>query len=155
MGIRFPEDGTWSSFFSSGEFDDAGSPLLGVTNVTTGTLSATGDPSVFIDNNEVELESGGGIVSGNWEVEFSSDPAFRFQQQTLNFEYPALTGDEVISISGSGAFDIGTGDFATNFNLGSYNLSGTSGIDFQVKSVQHLLFQPQYQAIFGYSLLLS
>ncbi len=48
------------------------------------------------------------------------------------FDYLSLSGSELISVSGSGSFDVGSGDFATNFNAGTYGFAGDSGIDFQV-----------------------
>ncbi len=77
--LRLPEDNGWSSFFTAGSFDDSGSELLGVTNITSGIFSATGDPSVYIDGSEVALSGGGLAGDGDWEVFFSGDPSFRFQ----------------------------------------------------------------------------
>lgn len=131
--IRLPEDGSWSSFFTSGDFDDAGSALLGVTNLTAGTFAATGSPAVFVDGVRVGLDGGGFPASGEWEIQFSDDPGFRFEATVIsNFLYPALSGGEVVSVSGSGSFDVGSGDFTDNFNVGSYLFAGASGLDFAI-----------------------
>jgi len=148
--LRLPEDDNWSSYFTDGDFDDAGSELLNVTNVTSGIFAASGTPSLFIDGVQVEKEGGGFAVDGDWQVEFTSDPAFRFYIAggIFDFTYPALAGGEVLTMSGSGSFNMGGGTFATNFNVGTYDFTGESGIETQINVIAEVA-EPATLAILG------
>lgn len=128
--LRLPENGNWSSYFSEGDFDNPGSELLGVTNVTSGVFSASGLPVLSVNGSQIEKVGGGFASEGEWTVEFTSDPAFRFyiRNGAFDFSYPALSGGEVLTMSGAGSFDMGAGSFTTNFNVGSYNFTGVTGI---------------------------
>ena len=132
--LRLPPSTHWNSFFSAGTFDDLGSDLLNISNVSPGTrVTVSGDPAVFVDGSRVGLAGGGFATEGDWLVDFSSDPAMHFLSTGIgNHNYPALSGGEVISVTGSGTFDVGSGTFTTNFNVGSYSHSGRSGLNTQV-----------------------
>jgi len=135
--LSFGSD-SWTSYFRSGEFDDPGSELLNVTNVTTGTVAASGNPALSIDGVPVGKVGGGFAADGDWQVEFFDDPSFEFAitDEAGNLSYPSLTGGETLSISGAGSFDVGTGTFSTNFNVGTYNFTGTtSGLQTQINVV--------------------
>ncbi len=145
--LRLPENGNWSSYFSEGDFDNPGSELLGVTNVTSGVFSASGLPVLSVNGSQVEKVGGGFASEGEWTVEFTSDPAFRFyiRNGEFDFSYPALSGGEVLTISGAGSFDMGAGSFTSNFNVGSYSFTGVSGIVTRVNVVP----EPSSVALLG------
>ena len=145
--LRLPENGNWSSYFSEGDFDNPGSELLGVTNVTSGVFSASGLPVLSVNGSQVEKVGGGFASEGEWTVEFTSDPAFRFyiRNGEFDFSYPALSGGEVLTISGAGSFDMGAGSFTSNFNVGSYNFTGASSIVTRVNVVP----EPSSVALLG------
>ena len=132
--LRLPPSTSWNSFFSAGTFDDLGSDLLNISNVSPGTrVTVSGNPAVFVDGSRVGLAGGGFATEGDWLVDFSSAPAMRFLSTRIgNHNYPALSGGEVISVTGSGTFDVGSGTFTTNFNVGSYSHVGTTGLNTQV-----------------------
>ena len=131
--LRLPPSTSWNSFFSAGTFDDPGSELLNISNVSPRKVATSGDPAVFVDGSRVELAGGGFATEGDWQADFASDPAMRFLSKGIgNHNYPALIGGEVISATGSGTFDVGSGTFTTNFNVGTYSHSGTSGLNTQV-----------------------
>ncbi len=133
---RLPSSSSWNSFFSAGTFDDSGSELLNVSNVSPRTVQTSGSPAAFVDGSRVPLAGGGFATDGDWTANFGSEgtkAAFRFLSTGIsNHQAPALTGDEVISATGSGTFDVGSGTFTTNFNVGTYSHVGTTGLKSQV-----------------------
>ena len=136
--FRLPSNTAWSTFISGGNFDDSGSDLRNATNVITGTFVTSGSPAVFIDGTQVELVGGGFAADGDWEVQFNDNsagnkPEFGFLSTGIHdHNYPALSGTEELSATGSGSFTLASGTFTTNFNVGTYSHTATSGLNTQI-----------------------
>jgi len=135
--IMLPDNGSWISFFTSGGFDDAGSPLMNAISYDTNgndlLFPVVGTMAVTVDGTPVTT-SQTPAFSAFFETR-AAGTEFRFQltntdvsDPTTYFTYPVITGGEVIGVTGSGSFNMDTGTFASNFNPGTYAFDGTSGL---------------------------
>jgi len=104
---------------------------IGIVQLNSGStfeMAVDGDP----------VTNTGGVISGN-DLRIDGDgpgdfsirlPASIPPAPSVLWQYPALSGGELISWSGSGSFNV-PGGLSANMNLGTYSYSDSGGIAFE------------------------